>query len=66
MASRVPKIRELGSKCTPIVFMSSIAKESYYGKGFAAGGDYYLTKSLSETIFFAALKKNHKSSHNAL
>jgi CheY-like chemotaxis protein len=50
------KIRELESKWTPMVFMHSIAKDSYYEKGFAAGADYYLTKPFSEIIFFAALK----------
>ena len=49
------KIRGLESKWMPIVSMSAIAKDSYYEKGFAAGADYYLTKPLSETIFFAAL-----------
>jgi DNA-binding response OmpR family regulator len=46
MASRLPKkFRKLESKRTPIVFLSPIAKESYYEKGLAAGSDYYLKKS---------------------
>jgi diguanylate cyclase (GGDEF)-like protein/PAS domain S-box-containing protein len=46
-------IRKIEGHWTPVVFMSTVGKESYYQKGIDAGGDFYFTKPLNKIIFNA-------------
>ncbi len=48
-------VRQSEIRWTPIIFMSTIDKEDYYQKGFAAGGDFYFVKPLNQQVFNAYL-----------